>query len=86
MVERLVLSREELDTMDALGMPGVKQAILLRKLAPSFTEWEIRANEIGIAQELCLEEQASATMTQARDDVGNLTVRGPLPLTGFQST
>ncbi|VVO27719.1 dermonecrotic toxin domain-containing protein [Pseudomonas fluorescens] len=76
MVERLVLSREELDTMDALGMPGVKQAILLRKLAPSFTEWEIRANEIGIAQELCLEEQASATMTQARDDVGNLTVRG----------
>jgi hypothetical protein len=76
MAEKLALSREELDIMDALGMPGIERAIELRKLAPAFTEWEIRANEIGISQELCLEEQASATMTQARGDVGDLIVRG----------
>lgn len=75
MAEKLVLSREERGTLEALGMPGIERATQLNKLAPSFTEWEIRANEIGISQELCLEEQASATMTQARDDVGNLIVR-----------
>lgn len=76
MVEKLVLSREEFDTLNALGMPGIERALQLRKLAPTFTEWEIKANEIGISQELCLEEQASSTMTQARDEVGDLVVRG----------
>lgn len=76
MAEKLVLSREERGTLDALGEPGLKRAVQLNKLAPSFTEWEVRANEIGISQELCLEDLASATMTQARDDVGDLIVRG----------
>lgn len=76
MVKELVLSSEERGTLSALGEPGLKRAVQLKTLTPSFTEWEIRANEIGISQELCLEEQASSTMTQARDDVGNLIVRG----------
>ena len=76
MAEKLVISREERGTLNALGMPGIERAVQLQKLAPTFTEWEIRANEIGISQELCLEEQASSTMTQARDDVGDLIFRG----------
>ncbi|VVO79616.1 hypothetical protein PS862_01759 [Pseudomonas fluorescens] len=76
MVEKLVLSRTALESMQALGRPGLEQAQVMRKMTPSFTEWEIKANEIGIAQELCMEEQASVTMPQARGDVGKLIVRG----------
>jgi hypothetical protein len=75
MVEKLVLSRRELERMTTLGRPGVERATALRKLSPFFTEWEIKANELGIAQELCIEELASATMTQARDDLGDQIVR-----------
>lgn len=76
MVEKIKRSEAALDAMQALGRPGIEQAVAIRKLTPSFTEWEIKVNEIGVAQELCLEDQTSELMTQARYDVGNLVVRG----------
>ncbi|VVQ00254.1 dermonecrotic toxin domain-containing protein [Pseudomonas fluorescens] len=76
MVEKLGLSRSALDAMRTLGRPGIEQAQAIRKMTPLFTEWELKANEIGIAQELCMEDQASVTMPQARSDVAKLIVRG----------
>ncbi|MHC8303416.1 dermonecrotic toxin domain-containing protein [Pseudomonas sp. PB3P13] len=76
MVEKLHISAAGLEAMRALGRPGIEKAASLRKLMPSFTEWEVKANEIGVAQELCMEDQTSEHTTQARDDVGHLVIRG----------
>ncbi|EJM20834.1 hypothetical protein PMI21_00765 [Pseudomonas sp. GM18] len=74
MVEKLTLSTSTLEGMRAAGRPGIERAMELRKLAPSFTVLDIKANEIGMAQELCLNEQASPLMQQARSAVANIVV------------
>lgn len=74
MVEKLTLSASTLDGMHMAGRPGIERAMEIRKLAPSFTVLDIKANEIGMAQELCLDEQASPLMQQARTAVGNIVV------------
>jgi hypothetical protein len=75
MVEKLRVSTVAMEAMQALGRSGIDQAQAILKLTPSFTEWEIKANEIGMAQELCLGEQSSERMPQARTDVGHLLIR-----------
>jgi hypothetical protein len=74
MVEKLILSTSTLEGMHAAGRPGIERAMEIRKLAPSFTVLDIKANEIGMAQELCLNEQVSPLMQQARTAVGNIVV------------
>ncbi|MHC8346872.1 dermonecrotic toxin domain-containing protein [Pseudomonas sp. RT6P73] len=74
MIEKLTLSTSTLEGMHAAGRPGIERAMEIRKLAPSFTVLDIKANEIGMAQELCLNEQVSPLMQQARTAVGNIVV------------
>lgn len=72
MIEKLTLFASTLQNMHAVGRPGIERAMQIRKLAPSFTVLDIKANEIGMSQELCLNEQASPLMQQARDAVGHI--------------
>ncbi|MHC8389285.1 dermonecrotic toxin domain-containing protein [Pseudomonas sp. MDT2-39-1] len=74
MSEKLTLSALTLEGMHAAGRPGIERAMEIKKLAPSFTVLDIKANEIGMAQELCLNEQASPLMQQARTAVANIVV------------
>lgn len=72
MIEKLTLFSSTLKDMHAAGRPGIELAMQIRQLAPSFTVLDIKANEIGMAQELCLNEQASPLMQQARNAVGHI--------------
>ncbi|MDR6914594.1 tetratricopeptide (TPR) repeat protein [Pseudomonas sp. 3296] len=72
MIEKLTLFASTLGDMHAAGRPGVECAMQIRKLAPSFTVLDIKANEIGMSQELCLNEQTSALMPLARDAMGHI--------------
>lgn len=74
MVERLTLSNSTLEGMRAAGKFGIESAIKIRKLTPTFTELDLKANEIGMSQELCLNEQASPLMEEARVAVGKVVV------------
>ncbi|MVV47469.1 hypothetical protein EJA72_04250 [Pseudomonas sp. PB120] len=74
MAEKVSLSTSTLEGMRAAGKSGVESAMKIRKLAPSFTELDLKANEIGMAQELCLIEQTSPLMQQARVAVGKIVV------------
>ncbi|MHC8317035.1 dermonecrotic toxin domain-containing protein [Pseudomonas sp. LB3P31] len=74
MVEKLALSTSTLEGMRAAGKSGTESAMKIRKLTPSFTELDLKANEIGMAQELCLNELANPLMQQARIAVGKIVV------------
>jgi hypothetical protein len=74
MVNKLSISHTVLEGMKAAGRPGITEALHIRKLLPSFTALELKANEIGMAQELCLQEQASPAMPEARNAIGDIVV------------
>ena len=74
LIEKLTLFSSTLEDMHVAGRPGIERAMQIRKLAPAFTVLDIKANEIGMSQELCLNEQASPLMQQARDAVGHIAV------------
>ncbi|MHC8405016.1 dermonecrotic toxin domain-containing protein [Pseudomonas sp. TMB3-21] len=76
MVKKLSISQKALDALNALGRAGIEQASNIHKLLPSFTEWDLKANEIGIAQELCMEEPITSVFSHAHDQVGDLLYRG----------
>ena len=76
MVAKLTVSEDSFEALQTFGAPGVLQVHETRKLMPAFTQWDIKANEIGIAQSLCVDEHADTMVPQAHDDVGDLLVRG----------
>ncbi len=59
MEQKLTLWSSTLEGMRAARKAGVESARLCSKVAPSFSALDLKANEIGMAQELCLQEQAS---------------------------
>lgn len=75
MVEKLVLSGKELGAMEKLGRSGITPLKELRRLGPTFTEWELKANEMGIFLDLCVEQQPGTTMLQARDDLADVIIK-----------
>ncbi|MCK8658089.1 dermonecrotic toxin domain-containing protein [Pseudomonas umsongensis] len=74
MVEKLELSQSTIEGLRAAGRAGIERAMEFKKLSPSFTVLDLKANELGMAQELCLEDKDSPLMTQARDAVGKIIV------------
>jgi hypothetical protein len=74
MVVKLELSQSTIEGMHAAGKTGIERAIGFKKLTPPFTALDLKANEIGMAQALCIKEQASALMPQAREAVGKIVV------------
>lgn len=74
MVEKFEISRNTLEGMSAAGRSGVTEALKIGRLLPSFTALQLKANEIGMAQELCMQEQASSSMDEARNSIGSIIV------------
>jgi len=72
MVDKLSLSATTLEGMHAAGRPGITKALEVARLMPSFTALQLKANEISMAQELCIQEQASSTMPEARNAIGSI--------------
>lgn len=73
MVARLQLARTSLEDLEATGSAGISAAKRLRDMLPAFTEWDLKANEIGMSHELCLRGDASTGGAQ-RDAVGRLII------------
>lgn len=74
MVDKLTLSQSTLKGIRAAGRPGFVEALAISKLMPSFTALQLKANEMGMSQELCMVEQASPLMTAARTDIGKVII------------
>lgn len=71
-LERLKVS---LAPLPLVGAAGIIAAERLKALAPGFTQWDIKTNEIATIHELCLREQAASHMEDARWAVGLVVER-----------
>jgi hypothetical protein len=73
-VERLALSKATLTGLNVLGRAGLTRIRNIEKLLPTFTRLDFKANEIGMAYELCIQETADETMPQARAATASIVV------------
>ncbi|WP_166221961.1 dermonecrotic toxin domain-containing protein [Pseudomonas atagonensis] len=73
-VERLTFARTSLVELKALGRAGITRAIELESLLAESTPLDFKVNEIGMAQELCLQDQTGPLMKQARDALAQILV------------
>lgn len=74
MVARLQLSQTSLKPLEDLGSAGMTNAETLRQKLPSFTEWDLKSNEIGMSHEVCLHGTENARANPAREVVGRLII------------
>ncbi|MEJ5057245.1 MULTISPECIES: dermonecrotic toxin domain-containing protein [unclassified Pseudomonas] len=74
MIARLQLYRTSLETLDATGSAGMTTAQRLRNLLPTFTQWDLKSNEIGMSHELCMRELPTGDTESAREAAGLLII------------
>jgi len=75
---KLGLLNQTQNELAGLGAPGVMEVIRLKALAPKFTQWDLKTNEIASAYELCIREQAALDMEEARTMVAYVVHRAGL--------
>jgi hypothetical protein len=73
-VERLELAKATLASLKVLGRAGLTRIQVLTRLMPKFTRLEFKANEIGMAYELCIQETPDEAMPQARAATASIVV------------
>ncbi|RON51060.1 dermonecrotic toxin domain-containing protein [Pseudomonas frederiksbergensis] len=73
-IQRLALAHNALDGLKVLGRAALESSQAIRKLLPRHSALDYKANEIGLAYELCVKEQPGAPMPQARDAVANIVI------------
>jgi hypothetical protein len=73
-VERLELAKAALEGLKVLGRAGLTRIQVLTRLMPKFTRLEFKANEIGMAYELCIQETSDEAMPQARAATASIVV------------
>ena len=73
-IERLELSKATLSGLKVLGRAGLTGTQGIARLLPKFTRLEFKANEIGMAYELCIQETSDETMSQARAATASIVV------------
>lgn len=73
-IERTELAHHALDGLKVLGRAARETTQAIRPLLPHHTALDYKANEIGLAYELCVQEQASAQMPHARAAVANIVI------------
>lgn len=71
-IERLTLADTYLRGLEVLGRAGRTEAGTIKKLLPRYSAQDLKANEIGISYELCVQEQADPLMPQARAAVADI--------------
>lgn len=74
MVSRFQLSQATRDRLIGVGGLGIREVEQFKKVLPSFTEWELKANEIGMSHELCMHQDSNTDMTASRETVGKIIV------------
>lgn len=78
MQAKLGLLHQTQGELAGLGAPGVMEVIRLKAMAPKFTKWDLKTNEIATAYELCIREQAAQDMEEARTMVAYVVHRAGL--------
>ncbi|QJI43322.1 hypothetical protein HKK52_20990 [Pseudomonas sp. ADAK2] len=73
-VERMDQAQTSLERLNVLGRAGRIETRRLAKLLPRLTVQDFKANQIGMSYELCVQEQASAQMPQARAAVAGIVI------------
>jgi hypothetical protein len=73
-VERLELAKAALEGLKVLGRAGLTRIQVLTRLMPKFTRLDFKANEIGMAYELCIQETSDEAMPQARAATASIVV------------
>jgi hypothetical protein len=74
MIARLQVSGSSLESLDAVGSAGMVAAQRLRQLMPTFNQWDLKSNEIGMSHELCMRNDAGLDNEAARTAVGELII------------
>jgi len=74
MIARLQVSASSLESLDAIGSAGLVAAQRLRQLMPTFNQWDLKSNEIGMSHELCMRNDAGLDNEAARTAVGELII------------
>jgi hypothetical protein len=74
LIERLELSKATLTGLKVLGRAGITGAQSIARLLPKLTRLDFKANEIGMAYELCIQETSGETMSQARAATASIVV------------
>jgi len=72
--ERLVLARSAMTGLNVLGRAARESIQTIQKILPTYSPLDYKANEIGMAYELCVQEQAGAQMPQARKAVADIVI------------
>ncbi|MBK5398503.1 hypothetical protein JFU47_17585 [Pseudomonas sp. TH39(2020)] len=73
-IERLELAKATLAGLKVLGRTGLTRIQALTMLLPKSTRLDFKANEIGMAYELCIQETSDETMPQARAAIASIVV------------
>lgn len=74
LIERLELSKATLTGLKVLGRAGLTETQSIARLLPKLTRLDFKANEIGMAYELCIQETSDETMSQARAATASIVV------------
>ena len=73
-IERLELAKASLAGLKDLGRTGRIRTQALTALLPKLTPLEFKANEIGLAYELCIQETSGEAMPEAREAIASIVV------------
>lgn len=73
-IERTEQAYQAVAGLKVLGRTARETSQTIRQLLPRHSPLDYKANEIGLAYDLCVQEQASAQMPQARAAVANIVI------------
>jgi hypothetical protein len=82
MADKLTLANTTLNDLQATGKVGVQKLLDIRARLPTFTVLELKANEIGLSAELCLQNVAEPLLSQLHDRLGRVGIRAAIAARG----
>lgn len=78
MADKLTLATTTLNDLQATGKIGVEKILDIRGRLPTFTVHELKANEIGLSTELCLQHVAEPLLSQLHESLGGVGIRAAI--------
>ncbi|MEO6680865.1 MAG: DUF6543 domain-containing protein [Pseudomonas sp.] len=73
-ISHLALANKALVGLNVLGRAARQTSLMIQKRMPRYTSLDYKANEIGMAYEQCIQEQAGAQMPFARAAVARIVI------------
>lgn len=78
MADKLTLAKTTLTDLQGTGKVGAEKIFDIGRRLPSFTVHELKANEIGLSTELCLQQTATSQMSEMRDRLSLIVGRAAI--------